>query len=78
MFNEFKNGERVIVCGIGENNGKRYINVPGRIVERDTYYKDYLVRFKNGAEDWIEPKYIRKPYSKKGVKRKWKLIILKQ
>ena len=65
MFNEFKKGSKVIVYGIGLKNGKFYKNIPGIIVEKDPYFLDYLVKFKNGKEDWISPKYLRKPYSKK-------------
>ena len=71
MFNEFKNGSKVIVNGIGLKSGKYYKNVPAIVVERDPYFLDYLVRFKNGTEDWVSPKYLRKPYSrkKKGYKK---------
>lgn len=65
MFNKFKKNHKVIVCGFGESNGKFYKNKPAIIVEKDPYFKDYLVRFKNGTEDWILAKYIRKPYDKK-------------
>lgn len=65
MNNKFKTGSRVYVCGYGEENGDFYRNVPGVIVERDSYYKDYLVRFKNGKEDWFSSEDIRKPYSRK-------------
>ncbi len=65
MNYEFKVNNKVYVCGYGKENGDFYKNVPGMIVERDPYYKDYLVRFKNGKEDWFSPEDIRKPYSKK-------------
>ena len=73
MHTEFKNGSKVFVYGPGQcqNNGKYYKNKPAIILERDPYYKDYHVRFKNGTEDWILAKYLRKPYArKKGNKRK--------
>lgn len=63
MYNKFKNGSKVIVYGPGENNGKFYKNVPAVIIERDPYYKDYLIKFANGTEDWILPQYLRKPYT---------------
>lgn len=69
MFNEFKNGEMVFVDGIGEIDEKIYNNIPATIIRRDPYFKDYLVRFRNGTEDWILPKYLRKPYSRKKKKR---------
>lgn len=69
MFNEFKNGSRVIVNGTGQNSGKFYKNVPAKVIERDPYYLDYLVQFKDGTEDWIFPEDLRKPYSKKRKRR---------
>lgn len=60
MFNEFKQGERVIVCGIGKNNEKIYINKTAKILEKDDYYKDYHVKFVDGTDDWLESQYIRK------------------
>lgn len=70
MHNEFKNGTKVIVYGPGENNDKFYKNVPAKIIERDPYYKDYLVRFIDGTEDWLLPEHIRKPYSRKKKRSK--------
>ena len=66
---EFKKNERVIVCGYGKVDGKFYKDVPATIIERDPYYKDYHVKFKNGTEDWLSPQYIRKPYSRKMKRR---------
>lgn len=68
MFNKFKNGHKVIVYGFGEENGKFYKNVPAIIIERDPYYKDYHVRFKDGTEDWLSEENLRKPYEKKRKK----------
>lgn len=68
MFNKYKKGNKVIVYGPGQNNGKFYKNVPAIIVERDPYFHDYNVKFKDGTEDWILPKYLRKPYTRKGEK----------
>jgi hypothetical protein len=70
MFNEFKNGEKVIVYGPGENDGKFYRNIPAKIIERDPYYKDYHVEFKDGTDDWILSEHIRKPYSRKKKRSK--------
>lgn len=61
MFNKFKNGDKVFVEGVGQNDGKRYYNVPAKVIERDPYYKDYLVQFKDRTEDWIVPQFLRKP-----------------
>lgn len=60
MFNKLKKGEFVIVCGYGEEDGTLYINKVGIVIERDPYYKDYLVQFENGTEDWFLPKYLQK------------------
>ena len=65
MRNKFKNKDKVFVYGPGENAGTFYRNVSAIIVERDSYYKDYLVTFKDGTEDWIHPKHLRKPFERK-------------
>lgn len=73
MRNRYKNKDKVFVYGPGENAGVLYKNVPAIIIERDPYYQDYLVRFKDGTEDWIQPKHLRKPFErqyKKYRKRK--------
>lgn len=71
MYNQFKEGSKVLVCGLGQDNGKYYDKELAIILERDPYFKDYHIRFKDGTEDWILPKYLRKPYArKKGNKRK--------
>lgn len=70
MFNKFRNGQKVIVDGPGKKDGKLYKNIPAQIIERDPYYKDYHVQFINGTKDWISPKYIRKPYTRKNKRSK--------
>lgn len=65
MFNEYKKGDKVIVYGPGEKDGKLYRNISAIIIERDPHYLDYHVKFKNGTDDWILPKHLRKPYSRK-------------
>ena len=69
MFNEFKNGETVIVCGIGKKNGKLYKNKSAVVIERDTYFKDYHLKFKDGTDDWFEPEDIRKPLWRRSKKK---------
>ena len=64
MFNKFKKGHKVIVYGTGKIAGRFYKNIPGIVIECDPYFRDYLVRFKDGSEDWISKKYLRKPYSR--------------
>lgn len=58
MFNKFKNGEIVIVNGVGKNQGKRYIYRIAKVISRDSYYLDYNVQFENGTEDWVDEKYL--------------------
>lgn len=62
MFNKYRNGSEVIVNGTGQNDGKVYKNVSAKIIERDPYFLDYHVQFEDGTDDWILPKYLRKPY----------------
>lgn len=59
MKNKFKDGTKVIIDGPGENDDKSYNNVPARIIQCDPYYRDYLVMFEDGTEDWVLCKYIR-------------------
>lgn len=61
MHNEFKDGSEVIVDGPGKNDGKYYDNQSAIVLERDPYFKDYNVKFKDGTEDWLSPRYLRKP-----------------
>lgn len=61
MRNEFKDGSQVIVKGKGKNDGKYYDNQLAIVLERDPYYLDYHVQFKNGTEDWFSPKCLQKP-----------------
>ncbi len=70
MHNEFKNGELVIVFGPGKNDGKFYNNKFAKVILRDPYFKDYQVRFKDGTEDWISPKYLRTRYKRKKRRKK--------
>jgi len=70
MKYKFGKGNKVIVCGPGKNFDKYYKNLPAKIVERDPYFHDYHVEFKNGEEDWLSPEYLRKPYSRKKKRRK--------
>lgn len=60
MFNQFKNGDKVLVRGIGQNNKKYYNGVIAEVIERDPYFKDYHLRFEDGSEDWLLPKYLLK------------------
>lgn len=70
MFNKFKKGEKVVVYGSGEEFGRFYYHEPAVIKERDPYYKDYLVKFKDGSEEWFLSECLKKPYTKKkGNKR---------
>lgn len=64
MRNRFKNNDKVFVYGYGENDGKFYRNIPAIIIERDPFYQDYLIKFKDSTEDWVQEKYLRKPYER--------------
>ncbi len=64
MFNKFKKGSKVLVYGPGQNDGKVYKNISAIILERDSYFKDFHVKFKDGTEDWILPQYLRKSYNR--------------
>ncbi len=61
MHNEFKDGSQVVVNGPGKSDGKYYDNQLAIILERDPYYLDYHVKFKDGTEDWFSPKYLQNP-----------------
>ncbi len=58
MNNKFKVDDIVIVNGIGKINGKRYKEVKGIVLDRDTFFKDYNIKFEDGTVDWIDPIYI--------------------
>lgn len=58
MFNKFKIGEEVIIYGCGKKHGKFYEDLPAKIIERDSYFHDYHVKFKDGTDDWISPEHI--------------------
>ncbi len=58
MNYKYKRGDIVIIYGPGENDGKFYEYRIAVIIDRDPYFKDYNVRFYDGTEDWILPKYI--------------------
>lgn len=60
MFNQFKNGEMVLVTGIGQNNKKYYNDLLAKVIERDPYYKDYHLQFEDGSDDWLMPEYLQK------------------
>ena len=68
----YKRNQEVILNGPGENDGRMYHNVSAIIIETDPYYKDYHVRLKDGTEDWLLPKYIRRKYLRTEKRRKKK------
>ena len=61
MHNGFRDGSQVIVNGSGKNNGKYYDNQLAIVLERDPYFLDYHVRFEDGTDDWLSPRYLQKP-----------------
>lgn len=60
MYNKFKDGDSVIVNGIGKCNDARYKNKIGKIICRDPFFFDYNIQFEDGTEDWIDDIYIEK------------------
>lgn len=60
MFSKFKDYEIVIVNGFGKFDNKKYENQIAVVVCRDTYFRDYNVRFQDGSEDWLDEKFLRK------------------
>ncbi len=60
MFNQFKNGEMVLVTGIGQNDEKCYNGILAKVIESDPYYKDYHLQFEDGSDDWLMPEYLQK------------------
>lgn len=54
MFNRFKNEEIVIVNGYGKNDNPKYYNRIGKIICRDSFYKDYNIIFEDGTTDWFD------------------------
>lgn len=68
MYTNLKKGQKVIVNGPGENMGKKYHNELGIIEQRDPYFKDYYVKFKDGTKDWFLPIYLRKYKTRKRSK----------
>ena len=60
MYNKFKDGDSVIVNGIGKCNDKRYKNKFGKVICRDPFFFDYNIQFEDGTEDWIDDIYIEK------------------
>lgn len=60
MYNKFKDGDSVIVNGIGKCNYKRYKNKIGKVICRDPFFFDYNIQFEDGTEDWIDDIYIEK------------------
>lgn len=73
MFSKFKNGEKVVIVkGIGKENGKFYYEEKGKVINRDPYYKDYNILFKDGKSDWFDEIYIRKRRKRKNGNKKYK------
>lgn len=70
MRYRFKKNQKVFVKGFGKNNHKYYSNIPATIVEYDSYYDDYIVRFRDQTEDWISSKDIRKPFERAFKKKR--------
>lgn len=70
MFNKFKIGDLVRVFGSGKIANQKYTGEIGRVIEKDSYFLDYLIRFKNKSEDWIDEQYL-KLYRNRKRGKKW-------
>lgn len=71
MYQKFKKGTVVVVKGMGKEDPiRRYKYRYGKVVERDDFFHDYKIRFKDGTTDWIDEKYLR--HAKKENRRKLK------
>lgn len=60
MFSKFKAKDKVIVNGIGKCNGNIYINEIATVINRDPFFMDYNIRFKDNTEDWLDEDYLKK------------------
>lgn len=71
MLNKFKVSQRVHVNGIGKSENKYYKNKIGKVIIKDTYFRDYLIRFNNGSEDWFNEYSLKKikNYTRKEQKK---------
>lgn len=67
MFNKFKIGDLVRVFGIGKIANKKYNGEIGKVIEKDSYFLDYLIRFKSKSEDWVDERYLNL-YRRRGKK----------
>ena len=54
MFNKFKNGERVIIWGVGKMYNRFYYKRKATIINRDPYYKDYYVKIDKDINEWFD------------------------
>lgn len=67
MFYKFKKKSSVIVSGRGLSTGIFYQNISGTVVIRDPFFKDYLVKFADGKEEWFRPEALQRKQLKKGA-----------
>ena len=72
MHNKFRIGDIVLIIGIGKCNNKAYYKRKGRIICRDSYYKDYNVQLEDGTEDWFDREYLFKAKENKNESVKCK------
>jgi len=64
MYQKFKKDTIVWVNGKGkEEPSKTYKYRYGRVTEKDSFFNDYKIQFRDGTTDWIDEKYL--IYSKK-------------
>ena len=60
MRSKFKDGETVIVNGIGECDNTEYSNRKAVVICRNPHFLDYNIVFDDGTEDWIQWEFLMK------------------
>lgn len=60
MLNKFKVNQTVHVNGFGKSENKYYKNKIGKVILKDNYFHDYLIRLNNNTEDWFNEKSLKK------------------
>ena len=64
MMNKFKQGEIVVINGIGKATGKRYSNVLGIIGKKDYDFVEYEVNILFDNSDWFREKDLKRVFEK--------------
>lgn len=57
MYSKFKRGTIVLVNGEGKEEPlKLYKKRYGKVIDKDAFFLDYQVQFKDGTTDWLDAK----------------------